>query len=144
MTDVKKTGSESPQAGLPEPVQGHLPLPQEEIDQAYSEEKFWGKLKRYAASAGKDVVEAALKLFYALQDKDTPSSAKAIIVGALAYFIIPLDAVADFLPGGYVDDWGAMLGALWTVAKHIKSEHTEKARAKVREWFPDDSEAGSE
>ncbi|MGB5324554.1 MAG: YkvA family protein, partial [Pseudomonadales bacterium] len=60
-----------------------------------------------------------------------------IIVGALAYFIIPIDAVADFLPGGYVDDWGALMGAFWAVARHVKQEHTERARAKLREWFPE-------
>lgn len=117
-------------------------LPAEAVEQAYSEERFWAKLKRYAGSAGKDVVEAALKLFYALQDKDTPASAKAIIVGALAYFIIPFDAVADLLPGGYVDDWGALMGALWTVAKHIKDEHKQRAQAKLREWFPEQDDAG--
>ncbi|MGB5324064.1 MAG: hypothetical protein WBN40_01400, partial [Pseudomonadales bacterium] len=59
-------------------------VPPGDVETAYSEEKFWAKLRRYAASAGKDVVEAALKLFYAMQDPDTPASAKAIIVGALA------------------------------------------------------------
>lgn len=102
----------------------------------FTETGFWAKLKTHAGTAGKEVVEAALKLFYAWQDPTTPKSAKAIILGALVYFVVPIDAVVDFLPGGYVDDWGALLGALWTVAEHIKTEHEEKAKAKLNEWFP--------
>lgn len=110
----------------------------ENPEATYSDDGFWQKLKHYATSAGKDVVEVALKLYYAMRDPDTPDTAKAIILGALAYFIIPVDAVADLLPGGYVDDWGALMGALWTVSKHIKEEHTEKAREKLKSWFNDD------
>ncbi len=108
--------------------------PPAERDQ-YSDDGFWKKLKQHGASAGREVLEAALKLYYALQDPDTPAAAKAIIIGALAYFIIPSDAVLDLLPGGYVDDLGALVGALWTVAEHIKDEHVQKARAKLGEWF---------
>jgi len=107
-------------------------------DSTFSEEGFWNKLKRYASSAGKDVVEVALKLYFAMRDPDTPSHAKAIIIGALTYFIVPIDAVADLLPGGYVDDWGALMGALWTVSQHIKNEHTQKAKEKLTEWFKGD------
>lgn len=103
----------------------------------FSESSFWKKVKGQAGSAGKEVIETALKLFYALQDSDTPKSAKAIIVGALVYFIVPTDAVFDLIPGGYVDDLGALMGALWTIAEHIKDEHTQKAKAKMQEWFQD-------
>ncbi len=106
----------------------------------FSVDSFWAKLKAHAASAGRDVCELALKLFYAWQDPATPQTAKAIIVGALVYFIVPTDAVMDFLPGGYVDDWGALLGALWTVASHIREEHEQKAKEKLAQWFGDPSE----
>ena len=101
----------------------------------YDDASFWDKLKNQAKSAGKEVVEIALKLYYALQDKDTPLGAKTVIIGALIYFITPIDAVPDFLPTGYVDDLGALMGALWTVAAHIKDEHKEKAREQLKRWF---------
>lgn len=107
-----------------------------ESNKGFSVAAFWEKLKKYAGTAGKEVVEVALKLFYAWQDPDTPQSAKAIILSALVYFIVPTDAVVDFLPGGYVDDWGALLGAMWTVAAHIKESHVEQAKTKLQEWFP--------
>ena len=104
-------------------------------DSNYSDQDFWQKLKRYAADAGREVIETALKLYYALQDPDTPAWARTVIVGALVYFIAPADAVADLLPGGYVDDLGALVGAVWTVSAHIKDEHATRAREKLREWF---------
>lgn len=119
--------------------QPSLPVLIENPEKEYSDEGFWEKLKAYASTAGKDVVEVALKLYYTMRDPDTPDTAKAIIIGALAYFIIPIDAVADLLPGGYVDDWGALMGALWTVSKHIKEEHTQKAKDKLNEWFKDET-----
>jgi hypothetical protein len=48
-----------------------------EFELAYSEESFWDKLKGYAKSAGKEVVEKALLLFYAAQQEQTPKWAKA-------------------------------------------------------------------
>ncbi|MEZ5448955.1 MAG: DUF1232 domain-containing protein [Thiolinea sp.] len=106
-------------------------------DQQYSDESFWAKLKHYAIVAGREVVETALKLYYCMQDRDTPAWAKTVIGGALLYFIMPADAVPDFLPGGYVDDLGALSGAVLTVASHIKEIHAAKARAKMTQWFGD-------
>lgn len=101
----------------------------------YSDSSFWAKLKAYAIVAGKEVVELALKLYYCMKDEDTPKWAKTVIGGALLYFIVPIDAVPDLLPGGYVDDLGALSGAVMTVAIHIKEIHAAKARAKMTEWF---------
>jgi len=106
----------------------------------YSNDSFWEKVKTYASVAGKEVIETALKLYYSLQDRDTPAWARTIIVGALVYFITPIDAVPDLLPGGYVDDLGALVGAAWTVAAHIKDEHVEKAKKTVKRWFGDDED----
>lgn len=101
----------------------------------YSDESFWEKLKKYAIVAGREVVETALKLYYCMQDADTPRWAKTVIGGALLYFVMPLDSVPDLLPGGYVDDLGALSGAVLTVATHIKDEHVAKAKAKMVQWF---------
>ena len=101
----------------------------------YTNSSFWVKLERYAKTAGREVVELALKLYYCLQDPDTPKWAKTITIGALAYFIMPFDAVMDFIPGGYVDDWGALAGALAAVVGHIKDSHVQRAKAKTAEWF---------
>jgi hypothetical protein len=61
-----------------------------EYEEAFSERGFREKLKTYAKSAGKEVVEKALLLYYAAQEEKAPKWAKATIAGALGYFIVPM------------------------------------------------------
>lgn len=89
-------------------------------------------MKKATASAGRKTLLTALTLFYCLKDSDTPAWAKGVIVGALGYLVLPVDAIPDILPGiGYGDDWGALVAALGTVAAYIKDEHKAKAAAQV-------------
>jgi len=102
----------------------------------YSETSFWTKSKKVARVAGLKVMYAALLLFYALQDPAVPKKTKGIIMGALGYFIFPLDAIADLVPMvGYADDIGVLLLALAAVAVHVSPETKRKARTKLEEWF---------
>jgi len=113
--------------------------PQKKIDvysKKYSESSFWNKIKNYARSAGKEVIEKALILYFCLKDPDTPSWAKSVIIGTLGYFILPMDAIPDLTPFiGFSDDLGALAAALGIVSFHIKKEHKEKAKEKMNEWF---------
>jgi uncharacterized membrane protein YkvA (DUF1232 family) len=93
-------------------------------------------LKKVAAKASRQTLLSALTLFYCLKDRDTPTWARGIIVGALGYLILPADLIPDILPGaGYSDDWGAIVVALGTVAAYIKDEHKTKALAQVGRFF---------
>ncbi len=93
-------------------------------------------MKKATLTAGRKTVLSALILFYCLQDKDTPTWAKGVIVGALGYLVLPMDLIPDILPGiGYGDDWGALVAALGTVAAYIKDEHKMKAQAQVERLF---------
>ena len=109
---------------------------QPDYSHSYTESGFWEKLAKFAKSAGRDVVEKALILFYAASDPDTPTKAKAIIFSALGYFILPLDAIPDITPLlGFSDDLGAIALALATVAAHIKPQHRLAAKEKAAKWF---------
>ena len=102
----------------------------------YSETGFWQKLIGYAMNAGREVVEIALKLFYALQSPQTPVWAKTVIYGALGYFINVFDAIPDLTPVvGYGDDFGVLVAALATVATYITPEVEDKAARKASDWF---------
>ena len=102
----------------------------------YSDAGFWRKLLDFAKAAGREVVELALELYYALQSPATPAWAKAVILGALGYFISPVDLIPDFIPVvGYTDDLGVLAAAVGTVATYITPEHKAAAAAKVQEWF---------
>ena len=103
---------------------------------AFKAEHLWDKLKNAALSAGRDVVERALCLYYAAQRPDTPLWAKTVIYGALTYFISPIDAVPDITPVlGYSDDLGVLLSAVLTVAMYVTEDVKQQARDRVRAWF---------
>jgi len=114
-----------------------------EFEDAYSENRFWDKLKKYATLAGREVVEKALLLYYAMQEEKAPAWAKATIAGALGYFIVPLDAITDLTPAvGYADDLGVLALAVAAVAAYINDDVRRKAADKMQRWFggaPDDA-----
>ncbi|RJE90732.1 DUF1232 domain-containing protein [Paenibacillus sp. 1011MAR3C5] len=113
---------------------------QEVSNSNYTDESFWEKLKKFAKKAGCKVVYAALLLYFALQNPKTPAWAKTVIIGALAYFISPVDAIPDITPVvGFSDDLGALAAALAIVAVYIDDEVKSKARAKLSDWFGPDS-----
>jgi uncharacterized membrane protein YkvA (DUF1232 family) len=114
------------------------PTPNDDFARVYSDRALWEKLGRFAAQAGKKVLWNALVLYYCLMDPDTPREAKVVIAGALGYFIMPLDAISDFFPGGFADDLGALVAALGLVKAHVKAEHRRQAEAKLQRWFGDD------
>ena len=55
---------------------------------------------------------------------------RATLFGALAYFILPIDIIPDFLLGlGYTDDAAVLLTAFNTCKSYITHDHRTKARA---------------
>jgi len=113
-----------------------------QYEDAFSETSFWDKLKKYAKAAGKDVVEKALLLYYAAQEEKAPAWAKATIAGALGYFIVPLDAIADLTPAvGYADDLGVLVLAIAAVTRYINADVRAKTAARMQAWFGEEPSA---
>lgn len=109
------------------------------MKQKFSVEAFWKKVKHVAKQAGQSVIYASLLLFYVLQRPDVPKRVKIIVIGALAYFIAPIDAIPDFIAGiGYTDDLGALTAALIQVSLYVNEDVKDKARVKLAEWFGSD------
>ncbi len=74
--------------------------------------------------------EDATACFYCAMDGNTPKFVKAVLFGALAYFIVPTDVIPDFIAGlGFTDDAGVLLAAMKTVHSHVKEKHRDKATA---------------
>ena len=102
----------------------------------YSQEDLWEKLRKMAKKAGKEVVLKVLQLYYVLMDKNTLTKYKAIIIGALGYFILPIDLIPDLLPGmGFADDLAALTAVLLTVNDCLTPEIKKKAEEKMGEFF---------
>ncbi len=61
-------------------------------------------------------------------DTRTPVEIKAMIAGALMYFVSPLDVIPDILgPAGFVDDAAVIASTLAAVSIHITDDHRRKA-----------------
>ena len=102
----------------------------------YTQKVLIDKLKKNTIKAGQKFVYTVLLLYYTLQKDNVPLKAKAVIIGALGYFIAPFDAITDFFPMiGYTDDFGALLMALATVSMYIDDEVKNKAKAQITLWF---------
>lgn len=102
----------------------------------YSDESFWEKIKKYAKKAGLKVVYVALILYYTLQDQNVPAKAKAVIIGALGYFIFPVDFIIDTIPAvGYSDDVAVLIMALLQVALYVNTSIKAKAREQLVNIF---------
>lgn len=89
---------------------------------------FWRKIRRYVRAV--PFAEEAVAAWYAARDPSTPAHVRAVLVGALAYFVVPVDMVPDFLAGlGFTDDAAVLMAALQTVRGHIRPAHRDQARA---------------
>ena len=81
---------------------------------------------------GRALLKKVFELGYAFLSPDTPAWAKAVIIGALGYFISPADAVPDLIPCvGYVDDAGVITSALTTIAMYVTDDVKAKAEKAV-------------
>jgi len=88
----------------------------------------WDKVRRNLHRI--PFAEDALAAGYCALDPRTPSYAKSILLGAVGYFVVPTDAIPDFILGlGFTDDASVIALALGTIARHMKPEHRDRARA---------------
>ncbi|QUW22784.1 DUF1232 domain-containing protein [Sporosarcina sp. Marseille-Q4063] len=110
------------------------------MDNHYSDSRFWSKLKKFGKQAGKKTVYYSLLLFYTAKDPAVPKSSKMIIVGALSYLIFPVDLIPDFIPAvGLADDATVIAAAVYKVVSHVDDDIKNKAKQKLSGLFEDTS-----
>ena len=64
---------------------------------------FWITLAKAAEKI--PFLEELVAAYYCALDPQTPSRVRAILLAALAYFVLPLDSIPDFIVGfGFTDD----------------------------------------
>ena len=96
------------------------------------------KIKETAKKAGLKAIYMALLLYYALESPTISTMDKAIIYGALGYFISPIDIVPDILPLiGLTDDIAVLAWAFSRVKHNVTDLTREKAKTKLKIWFGD-------
>jgi uncharacterized membrane protein YkvA (DUF1232 family) len=91
------------------------------------EREFWRKLRRAAGRV--PFAEDAVAAYYCAFDHKTPGFVRGILIGALAYFIVPADVIPDVVAGlGFTDDATVLTAAVTAVAGHIREPHRAAAR----------------
>jgi len=89
---------------------------------------FLPKLRRVAAKV--PFASEALAVFFAARDPATPATAKGLMMAALAYFVLPTDAIPDVFAGvGFTDDAAVLMAVIGLVGANVKAAHRARAKA---------------
>jgi uncharacterized membrane protein YkvA (DUF1232 family) len=92
--------------------------------------RLWPKIRRLAAQA--PFAEDAVALWYCAIDRETPASTKAMLLAALAWFVLPrrLRPRRLPIPGLVLADEAAVVAAALALARRaIQPRHREQAKA---------------
>jgi uncharacterized membrane protein YkvA (DUF1232 family) len=80
-----------------------------------------------------------LSVWWCARDPTTPTAAKGMMMAALAYFVLPLDAIPDVLPAlGLTDDAAVIAAVIAIVGRNLKPRHKEAAQAFLAKLSSDD------
>jgi uncharacterized membrane protein YkvA (DUF1232 family) len=115
-----------------------LPVPDPRHERI-ARDGFWRKFRRVIGRIpfSEDLAAA----YYCALDAQTPLRVRGVIWAALAYFVVPMDLIPDFVAGfGFTDDATVLATAIGIVAAHIKPPHRTRARAAL-ELPPSDDKA---
>lgn len=116
-------------------------------NKAKVERGFWQKLRRTLGRV--PFLEDAVSAYYCAFDPRTPRPVKAMLLAALAYFVVPSDMIPDFVAGlGFTDDATVLFATLRLVSSHISERHRAAARRRLaalgfRPAAPDGQAAGT-
>ena len=99
-------------------------------DKARVEKGFWTKVRRTLGRV--PFLEEAVAAYYCAIDSETPIQVKAVLMGALAYFVLPADMIPDIIAWlGFIDDAAVLTMAIRSVEPHIKERHRRQARETI-------------
>jgi uncharacterized membrane protein YkvA (DUF1232 family) len=129
--------SPPPSTGTPTaPLQAEVVQPEDFVgsDRAHNEqvvkEGFLNKARRYLRHL--PMADEAVAGYFCMLDARTPVWVKGTVAAALAYFILPTDAIPDILPViGLSDDAAVLTAALTAITSHLTDEH----RSRARQWL---------
>jgi uncharacterized membrane protein YkvA (DUF1232 family) len=116
--------------------QYQLPVVYEQ-NQKSVKKSFWKKFGRVAGLI--PFAPELLSAYYCSIDTETPARVRAILLAALAYFILPADLIPDFIIGlGFSDDATVLTAAIGIVAGHITDAHKSQANSIIKQLAGDD------
>ncbi len=85
--------------------------------------------------------DEAVSAYYCATDSNTPNGVRVTLMAALAYFVIPMDVLPDFIAGlGFTDDAAVFWAAWRAVSGHVTDAHRARARAFLGRAEKDDGD----
>ena len=85
---------------------------------------------------GQSLVYSVLLMFYTWKQPETPTWAKRVILGAVAYLLAPIDSIPDLTPFiGFTDDISILSASLLTIAYYVNDEVKLKAKDAMMKYF---------
>ena len=119
------TGQMSPEDAI-DPKKALVPSVQR-VNEMRVRKGFWPKVARTASRI--PFAKQLFSVYFAARDPETPVAAKGVVMGALAYFVMPFDAIPDVLAGiGFTDDAAVITAVIAMLSTNIKKRHTEAAQ----------------
>lgn len=115
---------------------GEILRPGNESDFRKRSEKVKRGFWRVLHKAGRHIpfADEIVAAYYCALDQRTPLRVRMTLMAALAYFILPFDAVPDLLAGiGFTDDMAVLMAALTAVRSHITPAHRLAAQNALQE-----------
>lgn len=83
---------------------------------------FWSTVRKAARQI--PFMEDVIACYYCALDRNTPTRVRYTILAALAYFVLPTDAVPDIIASiGFSDDAAVLLGTLSLISNNIGENH---------------------
>ena len=107
------------------------------VNEQRVERGFWPKIRKVASKV--PFAADALSLWWCAKDPATPTSAKGMMFAALAYFVLPTDAIPDILPAiGLTDDAAVIAAVIAIVGRNLKARHKDEAKTFLAKLGADD------
>ena len=103
----------------------------------FSESELWQKIGKFGKSIGATILYPVFLLFYLLKSGEVNLKEKAMIIGTLGYFILPLDLLPDTLPFGLSDDELSLMAAISALASCFTIDIQNEAKEQLRKIFGD-------
>ena len=102
----------------------------------FSENELLQKIGKLGKSIGATVLYPVFLLFNLLKSGDINLKEKAMIIGTLGYFILPVDLLPDAIVGvGYADDAAALTAAVTALASCITEDIQNESKEQLCKIF---------
>ena len=121
---------------MSKPLDGEIFGPGEEAGRDNVRRGFWQTVRRAARSV--PFIDEVVAAYFCAMDPQTPVRVRMTLLGALGYFVLPTDAIPDFLLlFGFTDDVAILTAAIATVRGHITPAHRKAAKDALQDLAKD-------